>query len=242
MSHYPKIPQRVHPDFKNKAIPIKECGEALVNIGAYSFKHLIEAPMYHRMKVADALPHCYVRESIIHLLEEAGQHLPAGFRFVIWDGYRPYHVQEAIYNDFYQKLKKKFPNETEKSIKERTENFVSYPSMNPTSPAPHITGGAIDLTIQNNHGEWLDFGTGFDDFSEVANTAYYERKCEQQKLTDHEHTILENRRFLYQLLSDVGFTNYHQEWWHFDYGNQWWAQRKEETAAIYGVAEFREEV
>ena len=27
-------------------------------------------------------------------------------------------------------------------------------------------------------------------------------------------------------MEDAGFTNYEEEWWHFDYGNQNWALEK----------------
>jgi D-alanyl-D-alanine dipeptidase len=36
-------------------------------------------------------------------------------------------------------------------------------------------------------------------------------------------------------MHELGFTNYPEEWWHFDYGNQFYAKIKDK-AAICGVA------
>ncbi|MGP4039008.1 M15 family metallopeptidase [Gracilibacillus sp. D59] len=235
------IPQQVHPDFKQKDIPIKDCGEPLIKVSEYNSKRITEHPMYHQWNINGALPHCYLRESVLHALEKAAYHLPDGYQFVIWDGYRPFQVQKAIYDQFYNQIKQQYPQASEADWKEKTEQFVSYPSVDAAHPAPHITGGAVDLTIRNDQDTLLDFGTAFDDFSAKANTAYYEKKKQTSLLTKQEEEILANRRMLYHILIDQGFTNYHQEWWHFDYGNQWWAQNTEKPAAIYGVAQFKGE-
>ncbi|WP_058309151.1 M15 family metallopeptidase [Gracilibacillus massiliensis] len=236
-----KIPGEVHPDFKKKEIMIKESGEKLMNVKDYKSQRIIEEPMYSHLNITGALSHCYLRESVLDLLEKAAQKLPSGYQFVIWDGFRPYHVQKAIYDQFFEQIKRENPHASKKEWSEKTENFVSWPSIDKNAPAPHTTGGAVDLTIINEFGEYLDFGTEFDDFSEMANTAYFEKKATIQKLTLREQNILENRRLLYHSLIEVGFSNYHQEWWHFDYGNPWWAQNKEQSTAIYGVADLEGE-
>ncbi|WP_163536158.1 M15 family metallopeptidase [Gracilibacillus sp. YIM 98692] len=232
-----RIPTKVHPDFKQKYIPIHDNGEKLVNIHHIQSDKISEMAQYNKQGIPGALNHCYVRESLVDLLEKAAIHLPTGFQFIIWDGYRPYPVQKAIYDQYYQKITREFPNENEQTWERRTTNFVSHPSVDPDHPAPHITGGAIDLAIIDDQKNLLPFGTAFDDFTEKANTAYYEILKEQRPFTKQETRILENRRLLYHALTDVGFSNYHQEWWHFDYGNQWWAQNKEKNTAIYGVAD-----
>jgi len=33
----------------------------------------------------------------------------------------------------------------------------------------------------------------------------------------------------------VGFSNYPYEWWHFDYGNQFWAQSTSSSLAHYSA-------
>ena len=43
-----------------------------------------------------------------------------------------------------------------------------------------------------------------------------------------------NRLFLYQAMIDVGFVNLTTEWWHYSYGDQYWAIYKEKKQALYG--------
>jgi zinc D-Ala-D-Ala dipeptidase len=37
-------------------------------------------------------------------------------------------------------------------------------------------------------------------------------------------------------MESTGFVNYPHEWWHFSYGDRYWAYAKDEPAAIYGAA------
>ncbi|MCG4287414.1 D-alanyl-D-alanine dipeptidase, partial [Lactobacillaceae bacterium KNUT 0156] len=48
-------------------------------------------------------------------------------------------------------------------------------------------------------------------------------------------TYRENRRLLYHVMTQAGFTNYIEEWWHFDYGNQNWATVSKRDFAVYGA-------
>ncbi|GAA0291952.1 D-alanyl-D-alanine dipeptidase [Gracilibacillus halotolerans] len=236
--HHLKIPTKVHPDFKRKFVPIKDNGEELIQVAQLNTNQIIEDPQYVKQGIDGALEHCYVRESAAQQLMQAAKELPSGYQFVIWDGYRPYEVQKAIYDDYYRTIQLNNPEKGESDWRQLTEDFVSYPSIDKEQPAPHITGGAVDLAIVDAQGELLDFGTAFDDFTEKAHTAYFEQLGQQRDLTKEEQIIRDNRRLLYHVLAAQGFTNYSLEWWHFDYGNQWWAQQQEKSRAIYGVAQL----
>ena len=81
----------------------------------------------------------------------------------------------------------------------------------------HSSGGAVDLTIVDAQGVPLDMGTDFDDFSPLARTDAFEHP--------HADPICQkNRRLLYGVLTEAGFTNYPEEWWHYDYGDLFWAR------------------
>ncbi len=44
-----------------------------------------------------------------------------------------------------------------------------------------------------------------------------------------------NRKIMYQVLSDVGFVNYPTEYWHWSYGDRYWAYHQvQKTDALYG--------
>jgi D-alanyl-D-alanine dipeptidase len=67
-------------------------------------------------------------------------------------------------------------------------------------------------------------GTPFDYFGEEAHTAFYEEKQINGTLLPIETEILNNRRLLFHAMTNAGFSNYPFEWWHFDYGNQFWGK------------------
>ena len=43
-----------------------------------------------------------------------------------------------------------------------------------------------------------------------------------------------NRQLLLSSMRAVGFVNYSHEWWHYSYGDRYWAFRTNAPAAIYG--------
>ena len=43
-----------------------------------------------------------------------------------------------------------------------------------------------------------------------------------------------NRHILNRVLNEVGFVNYPTEYWHWSYGDRYWAFIKKQPAALYG--------
>ena len=48
----------------------------------------------------------------------------------------------------------------------------------------------------------------------------------------------ENRELLFNVMEAQGFVNYPTEWWHFSYGDRYWAYHQQQDYAIYGSADF----
>jgi D-alanyl-D-alanine dipeptidase len=166
-----------------------------------------------------------MRKGIYDKLCRAISLLPEGYCFKVFDAWRPFEVQESLYNEYVDKLIKVEGVEVE-IAKEKATCFVSKPSKDIRYPAVHSTGGAIDITIvDNNHNE-LNMGTEFDDFSILANTDAFEN-------SDNEE-VRRNRRLLYRVMTSVGFTNFPSEWWHYDYGDAFWAAQNGISFALYG--------
>ncbi|WLD93918.1 M15 family metallopeptidase [Alkalihalobacillus sp. AL-G] len=226
----------LHPVKEWKKTEIHDNGEKLVSTQSRGLNRVISKPQYKKMGIPGALDEIYVRSGVVERLEEAAGQLPNGYRLLVWDGWRPFKVQQHIYESYLNQLVVEHPDWSEERLHEGTRQFVSFPSDDHDTPAPHITGGAVDLTIVDGIGVPLPMGTDFDDFSEQARTRFYEEKSEHGKLLDVENEYLANRRMLYQAMTSVGFTNYPEEWWHFDYGNQWWAKSSNQPAALYGLA------
>lgn len=207
---------------------IVENHEPLISLKQYS--PVIEVyPAYYQDGLSGAVDDCLLRVGAAQRLKEATGLLPPGFRLVILDGYRPIAVQQALYDRQKAHLLKQGWLENEDMYTE-LHRFVARPSTNPAKPPRHLTGGAVDLTIAGPDG-WLPMGTPFDDFTDQACTRYFE---EFSLLRPEEQVFRDHRRLLYHVMTQVGFTNYADEWWHFDYGNQAWAELTGKEAAFYG--------
>lgn len=210
-----------------KDVLITESGEDLICTNGLHDRILVD-PQYTKMNLPNALSSMYLRVGAFMRLVTAADNLPSGYKFVVWDAFRPREVQESLFNTFKSVLRLKHPNASDEKLDLITQTYVSKPSLDPAKPSPHITGGAIDLTVQGANGRLLDMGTDFDHFGIEAQTAYF-------KYTPDGQTIHNNRAILYTAMAKSGFTNYPEEWWHFDYGNQFWAFIKH-TKAIYSAA------
>jgi len=103
--------------------------------------------------------------------------------------------------------------------------------INPLSPPPHSTGAAVDLTIRWIGQDHLYMGSIFDDFTSRANTDFYETNIMDHSFSDYE--ARNNRRLLYWMMSNEGFSNNPTEWWHFSWGDQMWARLQGEPSALY---------
>ena len=128
-----------------------------------------------------------VKEAAEKLLEAIYIAKDLGYYFKIFDAYRPSYVQEALWNFD--------PN----------PNFLSDPKKG----SPHTKGIAIDLTLIDFHGNELDMGTKFDDFT---TNAYHLSKGVSQK-------VKLNRRLLLSIMTLAGFDFYKKEWWHYQLFN-----------------------
>ncbi|MCS3917463.1 D-alanyl-D-alanine dipeptidase [Caldanaerobacter subterraneus subsp. tengcongensis MB4] len=219
-----------------RKIPIRENNEKLVPLSLYPERIIVRSE-YFLQGIKGALPECYVRESVYEKLLEAADLLPPGYKFVIFDTWRPIQVQQSLFDTLKEQFRKQYPSESEEEITKRTLTFVALPSTDPTRPSPHNTGGAVDLTIADDKGRLLNMGTEYDDPTEKARTTYFEELLKEGKeLSKEEREALENRRLLFNIMTSVGFTNYLDEWWHYDYGNQNWAWVSKKEYALYGRA------
>jgi zinc D-Ala-D-Ala dipeptidase len=77
------------------------------------------------------------------------------YRIKIWDIYRPRAVQGAIYNKFQTELEEKNPSWDIDRLYLEVGKFVSPPYQTERIP-PHVTGGAVDITLTDSDGNDLD--------------------------------------------------------------------------------------
>lgn len=184
---------------------------------------------YPLLKMENAEQRCLLRVEAYQKLVEAAEKLPKGYRFRILDAWRPFALQQELYTTYSEDIIREFKLEncTEEQRRAVLCKFVSEPVEDREVPPVHTTGGAVDLTILNPEGVELDMGTGFDAFTDRTYTAYYE---------DMDETVIrENRRLLYGIMTETGFTNLPSEWWHYDYGDRFWAYYTKRDALYRGV-------
>lgn len=209
--------------------PINECREPLVDVRECG-RRLVVSPAYWHQGLEHALPTCYLRESVLERLIAAAERLPTGWQLVVWNGWRPYELQKALYDRFSATLRAEHPHLDAAEHARKVRQFVAPPSQDARAPSPHLTGGSVDLTLCDANGELLDMGTGFDELSPLSRTAALEGTQPPSELG----AAREHRRQLLAAMTHTGFTNLPSEWWHFDYGNQLWAWSRDEDAAFYG--------
>ena len=176
---------------------------------------------------------CLVREEVYDRLLFAAKELPEGCRFVIYDAWRPFELQKELFQKYSLAIIQEFAleNSSEEEKKAGILKFVSEPVADRFLPPVHTTGGAIDLTIRDAQGQIIPMGTGFDAFTDKTHTTYFE----QHKQQENAEEIRNNRRLLYSVMTNAGFTNLPSEWWHFDYGDRFWAYYTGQPAMYSGV-------
>ncbi|MEP4669915.1 MAG: M15 family metallopeptidase [Cyclobacteriaceae bacterium] len=210
-------------------IPIQECGEPLVSLTNSPLSKIQLIPFYYYRGITGALNHILCRESVYEKLRTAANHLPENHSLLIWDAWRPYAVQQYLYDEFKNTIKRLNPIG---NVNDLGSQFVSIPSIDVNKPSPHFTGGSVDLTILDKSGKPLEMGTAFDHFGDESNTQFFSDNISSQGLLIHQ-----NRKLLLDIMVESGFQNYDMEWWHFDYGNQFWGAKTGEIAK-YGLINF----
>lgn len=230
-----EIPEISEPQiYKNTDFQADLSGTADFRFVEIKETELIKTAMqYPVMGMQHSEQGCFVRKKVYEMLLLAAGMLPSGCQLKILDAWRPFALQQELYTTYSERIVKEFglesSNEEEKRIAIR--KFVSEPVKDRDIPPVHTTGGAVDLTIIGRDGKELEMGTGFDAFTEKTYTSFFEKEAE----TAENITIRDNRRLLYHIMTEAGFTNLPSEWWHFDYGDRFWAFYNQKPALYRGV-------
>jgi len=184
---------------------------------------------YPLLQMRNAEERCFLRKGVYERLLEAQKYLPEGVRLRIWDAWRPFDLQQELYEKYSENIIREFglKNVSEEERKRVIAGFVSEPVANRNCPPVHTTGGAVDVTLIDANGKELNMGTIFDSFEEASYTSYFENSDDEE--------VKQNRRMLYWAMTDAGFTNLPSEWWHFDYGDRFWAYYRKQPANYEGV-------
>jgi zinc D-Ala-D-Ala dipeptidase len=224
----PPIPPLLEPPNWAR-LPIDECGEPMVTLISGEAR-LITKSLYAALGIAGASEQITVRYGVRERLIRAAASLPDGIVLVVFDGFRPLMVQQHLYDFFGAEIARARPELSGEALRQAINEFVAVPNADPNCPPPHRTGGAVDVYLTDETtGEPLPMGTEPDSAEPESVTRWFE---------DHpQEPFTTNRRLLFHAMTSAGFTNYRGEWWHYDFGNQRWANCSGADSAMYGMAE-----
>ncbi|MEU5049031.1 M15 family metallopeptidase [Streptomyces sp. NPDC021096] len=208
-------------DPKVAAIPVTECGERLVDVRRGG-SLLVDA---RKQDPADAF--AYLRDGVLDRLLEAQEMLPRGLRLLFVEGYRPPSLQREYFEEYADQLRAGRPEWSDEQIHSAASRYVSPPDI-----APHSAGAAVDLTLADTSGRELDLGTRMNADPEESAGACYTHAL---NISEEART---NRKLLSSVLTAAGLVNYPTEWWHWSFGDRYWALITGEAAALYGPKEI----
>jgi zinc D-Ala-D-Ala dipeptidase len=117
-----------------------------------------------------------------------------GWKILIFDALRPRSVQRIFWA---------------KVVGTPQQPYVA----NPDQGSVHNFGFAVDVSLLNDSGQEVDMGTGFDDFTPLAEPQREEEFMKSGKLSEPQ---LENRKLLRRIMTGAGFIQLPNEWWHYD--------------------------
>jgi D-alanyl-D-alanine dipeptidase len=196
------------------AIPVQECGEPLVTLEPEL------GPARAR-----------VRAELAERLRTASAALPAGISLQVVEGHRSELAQRQIIARYSNQVATAHPDVSPVELERLISRFVA-----PIGVAPHVAAAAVDLTLVDTDGTELDLGTPIDATPEESDGACYFAAA------DISAVARANRDLLAGVLEAAGLVNYPTEWWHWSYGDQYWALVTGAPSARYGPIDDHEAV
>ncbi len=199
-------------------IPVLDCAEPLAEVKS------VPALVLDTREQDAVGAYGRLRTGVLERLQAASRHLPDGISLLIIEGHRTTAEQARRFSRYENRLRSSGITDPAE-LRRKTSAFVS-----PVEVAPHCAGAAVDLTLIDAHGVELDMGGPVNGHR-----------------TGNEHTCpldapglsvsaRANRDLLATAMTAAGFINYPTEWWHWSFGDRYWALLTGASVAIYGPA------
>jgi len=209
------------------AIEIKENAEPIVDLINQNKIAYGPSP-----EIPNNTDYTKMRKTVYEKLLEAQALLPKGVSFCLYEGYRSLTLQQTLFTNRLQLVQSLHSDWSQDQIFVEATKMVS-PVVNrdkSRNTPPHSTGAAIDIYLIDEAGKALDMGIHpkdwmLDEDGSVSLTDSPKISSAAQK----------NRKLMSDVLSQFGFVNYPTEYWHWSYGDRYWAYHKKQPFAIYGT-------
>ena len=175
-----------------------------------------------------------MRRTVYEKLVQAQAILPKGMKLCLYEGYRSLSLQDLLFDNRLTKIRALHPNWSQDQVFDETTKLVS-PVRNKDGSKnipPHSTGAAIDVYLINEKNQPIDMGIQVKDWMDDEDGSL--SQTESQNISaDAQHY----RDIMSKALLTVGFINYPTEYWHWSYGDRYWAHQMGQKYAIYGSVE-----
>ncbi|WP_233411902.1 M15 family metallopeptidase [Paraburkholderia kururiensis] len=212
-------------DPRVRAARLVDTAEDFVDLGDFGDLLLVDRT---RKVISNQSRHFLkVRKGVAARVAAASETLSnRGLRLLVKEGYRPLSLQRAYFDRRLVKLRDEYPSASEDRLFELASRYAAPPEV-----AAHPTGAAVDLTLATVEGVELDMGSVLNATDEESSGACY---TECQFISRHAR---DNRQVLKEAMQSAGFINYPSEWWHWSYGDRYWAVICGAQHALYGPVE-----
>ncbi|MEU7863282.1 M15 family metallopeptidase [Nonomuraea sp. NPDC049141] len=171
--------------------------------------------------------YAHVRQGHVERLLRAQNGLPDGLRLLVVEAYRPPALQELYFQRYASQLGADNPDWSPEHVYVQASRSLAPPHI-----GPHVCGAAVDLTLCTGDGAELDMGTEVNASPEESDDACY---TAAPNISKHARA---NREILIGVMSAAGFVNYPTEWWHWSYGDRYWALTTGAPAALHSLIEW----
>lgn len=162
----------------------------------------------------------YLRETPAKMLKKAHSLLPDGITFIVYDAWRPLEAQIKYYEFYYNTFRKTHPEWSKSKVEKEAGKYAISPKE--LDRAGHLTGGAIDLELWKN-GRRLPI---------MARKVPFKSAVRMDSSVPPN--VRKTREILFNVMTQVGFVNYEEEYWHYSYGEAFWAKATGEKVK-YGI-------
>ena len=201
-------------------IPADDVGEKLIDVSTHG---IALSPLNDS---ATSPGWRLLRAGVVDRLVRANGLLPDGIQLLHVEGYRTPQLQAEYFSEYCDELSRLKPELDSAALHQLASRYVSPPDI-----APHCAGAAVDLTLAGADGRELDMGTPIDASPENSNGACYTHAT---NISPHAR---QNRTILVTALTAAGLVNYPTEWWHWSFGDRYWAMHTAQPAAIYATTQ-----
>jgi D-alanyl-D-alanine dipeptidase len=202
-------------------LPVIECGEALCDLRDVSAIRL------DPRKADPAGAYAHLRAGVLDRLIVAQTLLPPELHLLVVEGYRPIALQQRYFAEYHAELRARHPQWSDLELRAQASRYIAPPEV-----APHVAGAAVDVTLCAEDGTELPMGTPVNASPEESDNACY------MAATNISARERDNRNLLSAALTAAGLVNYPTEWWHWSYGDRYWAFVSSRRAARYGPVDL----